>query len=81
MSRAEIFEKLKEIFSMITGSDEERELTEQSNLTDDIGLNSVGVLYIVIGIEEMFGVRFEGVGVADFRSIGDVINYIEKKLD
>ncbi len=81
MSRTEIFDKLKEVFSMITGSEnDEIKLSETSVLSDDIGLNSVGILYLVVGIEEMFGVRFENVGIGDFKTVGSVIDYIEAKL-
>ena len=54
-------------------------LDEGSNLIRDLGLNSVGVLYIVIAIEEFFGIEFENVGFGDFATIGDVVDYIEKK--
>ena len=56
-------------------------LSEDSNLVSDLGLTSVGVLYIVIAIEEFFDIRFDDVGFADFKTIGDVINYIEKKAE
>ncbi len=55
-------------------------LSESSRLVDDIGLSSVGVLYIVIAIEEFFDIRFDDVGFADFKTIGDVIDYIERKV-
>jgi acyl carrier protein len=58
----------------------ETEITEESNLVNDIGLSSVGILYVVIGIEEFFGIRFDDVGFADFETIKDVIDYIEKKI-
>ena len=45
-----------------------------------LGLSSVGVLYVVIGIEEMFGIRFDDVGFSDFETLRDVIDYIEKKV-
>ena len=82
MSRNEIFEKLKEVLVMVMPTLElgEAEITESSNLSNDIGLSSVGVLYVVIAIEEFFGIRFDDVGFADFQTIGDVIDYIEKKI-
>jgi acyl carrier protein len=40
----------------------------------------VGVLYVVIAIEEFFNIQFNDVGFADFKTIGDVIDYIEKEL-
>lgn len=55
------------------------DMNEDSHLVNDLGLNSVGVLYIVIAIEEFFGVEFENVGFGDFATIGDVVDYIEHK--
>ena len=56
-------------------------LSESSNLVTDLGLNSVGVLYVVIAIEEFFGIEFENVGFGDFKTIGDVIDYIEQQIN
>ena len=82
MSRNEIKEKLMDVMQMATptGTIELESLTEQSNLVTDIGLSSVGVLYIVIAVEEFFDIRFDDVGFADFKTIGDVIDYIEQKV-
>ena len=55
-------------------------IDESANLVSDIGLSSVGVLYVVIAIEEFFNVQFDDVGFADFRVVGDVVDYIEKKM-
>jgi acyl carrier protein len=81
MSRNEIKEKLVDVMKMAAPSADLdiESLSEQSNLVSDIGLSSVGVLYIVIAIEEFFDIRFDDVGFADFKTIGDVIDYIEKK--
>ncbi len=81
MSRNEIKSKLIEVMKMAMPSlnVEDGNLTEESNLSTDIGLSSVGVLYIVIAIEEFFDIRFDDVGFADFKNIGDVIDYIENK--
>ncbi len=81
MSRNEIKEKLVDVMKMAAPSADIDidSLSEQSNLVNDIGLSSVGVLYIVIAIEEFFDIRFDNVGFADFKTIGDVIDYIEKK--
>lgn len=83
MSRAEIKEKLKEVFAMATRTSggNDIEYTEDSNLTTDMGLSSVGVLYIVIAIEEFFSIRFDDVGFGDFKTVRDVVDYIEKKVN
>ena len=81
MNREEILEKLKEI-AELTVQDPSilANMSENSDLTADLGLSSVGILYIVIAIEEMFNIRMDDVSFGDFRTVGDVANYIESKL-
>ena len=81
LSRSEILEKLADIMKMVMRDrlPDLSTLDEGSNLVNDLGLNSVGVLYIVIAIEEFFGVEFENVGFGDFNTIGEVVDYIEQK--
>ena len=80
MKRAEIEDKLREIlvFSLPTKKDVIDNCTENSNLRTDIGLNSVGLLYIVIAIEEIFNVSFENMSFDSFKTVKDVVDYIEK---
>lgn len=83
MSRSEIIEKLKEVIKMATGADDASlvDVKESSSLTTDLGLNSVGVLYVVIAIEEFFSIQFDDVGFGDFSTVGSVVDYIEKKVN
>lgn len=81
MSRIEIFDKLIDISKMVLG-EEKVEVTnvfESSRLVEDLGLTSVGLLYMVIVVEETFSIRFDDVSFSDFKTIKDVIDYIEKK--
>lgn len=81
MTRNEIKEKLTEIMimAMPDAADSIRNCTEQSNLNTDLGLNSVGILFIIIAIEEFFSITFDNVNFGDFATVGDVLDYIEKK--
>ena len=80
MNRQEITEKLKEILVLALGNTVDIDkCTEDSNLTTDLGLNSVGILYVVIAIEEFFGIRFGDVSFGDFQTVADVIDYIEEQ--
>ena len=82
MTRNEIIEQLKTILVSADARNAEAaaSCTEQSRLTTDLGLTSVGMLYLVIAIEESFGIRFDNVGMGDFTTLGDVVDYIEGKL-
>ena len=81
LTRTEIFEKLKDIlfFADPNSIETVKNATEDSTLTVDLGFSSVSVLYLVIAIEEAFGIEFEGVTLSDFETLGDVITYIERK--
>ena len=83
LSRNEIKQKLTDIMKMVMRDrmPDVATLDESSNLVTDLGLNSVGVLYVVIAIEEFFGIEFENVGFGDFKTIGDVIDYIEQQIN
>ena len=83
MSRNEIKEKLADVMKMAAPNAEfdVGALDESSSLITDVGLSSVGVLYIVIAIEEFFNIRFDDVGFGDFKTVGDVVDYIEKKIN
>ncbi len=82
MSRNDIIEKVMDVkkMAMPTSDFDVTTLSEDDDLVNDLGLSSVGVLYIVIAIEEFFNIRFDDVGFADFNTIGNVIDYIERKV-
>ena len=79
LTRAEIFEKLKEILIFADNNNRDKidACTENTKLVTELGFNSVSVLYMVIAIEESFGVVFDNATIGDFETIGDVITYIE----
>ena len=83
MSRNEIIEKLVDVMKLTmpdTGVDLSA-LREDMTLVGDLGLTSVGVLYNVIAIEEFFNIRFDDVGFADLKTVGEVVDYIDQKIN
>ncbi len=82
MTRQEITEKLKDIIKLVNSElvDVADNATENSTLSGDIGLDSVGMLVIVIAVEESFGVSFENANIGDFKTVGDVVDHIEASL-
>ncbi len=78
LTREEVLEGLKEVLLMIDPSKEEvaKTITEDSRLVEDIGLASVSLLYLVIAIEEKFEVDFGDLGVEDFKTVKQTIDYI-----
>ena len=82
MNRQEIMHKLCEIMKLAMPNLEISDSTvnEAATLAGDLGLSSVGLLYVVIGIEETFRIRFDDVGFSDFETLGSVVDYIERKI-
>ena len=78
MSREEICEKLKELIKLANTSNPEQidKCSEESDLRTDLGLTSIGVLYLAISIEEAFDIRFSDTAFDDFTKVKDVIDYI-----
>ena len=78
LTREEVFKGLKEVLLMIDPSKEEvvNNITEDSRLVEDIGLDSVSLLYLVIAVEEKFNIEFGDLGVEDFKTVRQTIDYI-----
>ena len=79
MKREEIIETLKKIF--ITVIDENKDfsnVSEETNIIKDLGVNSVGLIYLLMAIEETYDIDMSDVTFSTFEKIGDVIKYIEE---
>lgn len=82
MTKTDIMEKLREIFKLAVSDPRiaPENITPESDLTADLEMTSMGLLYLVIAVEESFSIRFDDVGLADFKTVGDVIDYICGKI-
>lgn len=83
LSKEEIIVKLKDILLVADGGNADKigAADENTRLSEDLGLNSVNVLYLVIAIEEVFNIRFDDdTGVDTFKTVGDAADYIRGKL-
>ena len=79
MERNEILNKLKEIFKMVVGNSVSvDEIRPDANIMLDLGVNSIGMLYMAIAIEKEFNVDMSDVTPSTFKTVSDVIDYIEK---
>ncbi len=78
MSKEEIFNRIKQLLSGVytQSSDKISNAKYDSSLENDLGLNSMGILCMVIAIEEDMGVDFENTSFGDFPTVGSVVDYI-----
>lgn len=75
------FERLKKVCAAVfEGEIDVSGITPDSNLRDDIGINSIGILYMALAIEEEFGIKFTNDDFVDITKVSDVVAVIDKKV-
>lgn len=81
MDRNQILSELKEMLRTIDGHDDKviDAATEESSLKNDLGLNSIAMLYVIIVIEEKYDISFENCHMDDFKTMKQVIDFIEQE--
>ena len=81
MRKLEIIEQLKHIFRTVIDENKDfSNVTEETNIIKDLGVNSVGLIYLLMAIEETYDIDMSDVTFSTFEKIGDVIAYIEDAI-
>lgn len=75
------FERLIKVFNNVfEGEIATESITASSNLREDVGMNSIGMLYMAMAVEEEFGIKFTNDDFVGINTVDDVIRCIEGKL-
>lgn len=74
-----IFDKIKAMIAQQTGVDESK-ITMQSDILKDIGLDSLDIVELIMNAEEEWNIIIDDEDVASFKTIADVVAYIESKI-
>jgi len=58
-------------------------IQDDASLMEDVGLDSVQILEVVVGLEETFGVTFEDADfdVENFSSVAAIAGYVQDRMD
>ena len=75
-----IYEKIKKIIADNLEIDEDS-VTMDSVVTDDLGADSLDVVDLVMSIEEEFDLEFPDEEVENIKTVGDIVKYIESKVE
>lgn len=74
----EIFETLKEIFKETMPETDISEITAESSLKNDLGVDSIESMMIAMLIEERYNFKFDD--SLDFEKVSDICDYIQNKI-
>ncbi len=73
-------ERLMKVFQVVfEESVDAAQITPEASLREDIGINSIGLLYMAMAVEEEFGIKFTNEDFSTIQTVGDVIACIEAK--
>jgi acyl carrier protein len=74
-------ERMRQVLdSVFEGEIDSSAIKETDNLKSDLDMNSIAMLYMVMGLEEEFEIKFENSDFANMETVADVIAAIEAKL-
>ncbi|MBP3503837.1 MAG: acyl carrier protein [Bacilli bacterium] len=80
MTELEILEQLKKIFTLVINrSADVNNMTLDAKIISDLGVSSVGLIYLMVAIEEQFGIDMSDATFNSFETVGDVVHYIKAK--
>ena len=73
-----VFDKVKELISeqLDVKADD---ITEASNIQDDLGADSLDVVVLVMALEDEFDVEIPEDQVENIKTVGDIVKFIEDK--
>ena len=75
-----VFDKVKKI--IVDQLDvEEYKVTEAASITDDLGADSLDVVDLVMSFEEEFDIEIPDDQVEKIKTVGDIVKFIEEKVD
>ncbi len=69
-----IFDKLLEIFANVIPEVDTNEIKPESNLIEDLGLNSLTLMLLAVSIEEEYNMKFDDLSSKE--TVGEVRDYI-----
>ena len=74
----DIFEQVKKILCDQLDLDEEQ-VTEDSEVIDDLGSDSLDIVDLVMTLEEEFDTEIPDEDIENLRTVGDIVKYIEER--
>ena len=57
---------------------DESAVTKDANLVDDLKADSANIMVMIMDLEDKFGIMVEDEVIGKLKTVGDVVEYIEK---
>lgn len=73
-----IFDKLIEILKRIMPQVDTSNITKDSVLTTDVGIDSLNLMLLAITVEDEFNIHFDSTN--ELKTVGDICNFVETHM-
>lgn len=73
-----VFDKVKDIIADQLDVEAD-DITLEAVITEDLGADSLDVVDLVMSLEDEFGVEIPDDAMANIKTVGDIVAYIEKE--
>ena len=74
----DIFEQIKKILCDQLDLDEDQ-VTEDSDVIDDLGADSLDIVDLVMTLEEEFDTEIPYEDIENLKTVGDIVKYVEDR--
>ena len=74
-----VLERLSKIIADQLGL-EQNKITQDTSLKEDLQADSLDIVEIIMALEDEFGVQVNDDDALGFKTVGDVVEYIEKLI-
>lgn len=78
VDRNAIFDKVKEYILMQLPVDDSK-VTENANMVEDLSADSANLMMLIMDLETEFNLTVEDDALSTIRTVGDIVDYIQKK--
>ena len=74
-----VFDTVKNLISELLGVEAD-DITEASNIQDDLGVDSLDVVNLVMALEDEFDIEIPEDQVKNIKTVGDIVKFIEDTM-
>ncbi|NLY76643.1 MAG: acyl carrier protein [Tissierellia bacterium] len=75
------FQKVRNIIANILEIDDVEGITLETSIMNDLEADSLDAVEIMMAIEDEFGVEIPDEDAETFKNIGDIVKYVELKME
>lgn len=79
MTRNEIFDKISQMIKEQMHH-EDMEVTEDTSLKDELGVDSIDLMEFVVNLEDEFSIEIPDDDIETIEQLGDMLDYLEGRL-